>query len=129
MEQIALFFAALADPLRLRCLALISGYGEICVCQLTHALEAPQPKVSKHLAILRAANLIEQRRAAQWVLYRLADLPAWAETALQGAIAGVGDDPLHRADLLRIATAPEGPSAQVLQSLNMNVKETMLWPQ
>ena len=127
MEQASSFFAALSDPFRLRCLALIAANGEVCVCQLTHALEAPQPKVSKHLAILRAAKLIEQRRAAQWVLYRLAELPSWAETVVQGALAGVADEVLHQADLQRLAYAPEGPSSQILQSVAS--KEAGAWPQ
>lgn len=44
-------FAALADPIRLRCLALIAARQELCVCELVGALELPQPKVSRHLAI------------------------------------------------------------------------------
>jgi ArsR family transcriptional regulator len=127
MKQKASFFAALADPFRLRCLALISENREVCVCQLTHALGAPQPKVSKHLAILRAAKLIEQRRAAQWVVYRLAALPAWAETVLQGAFAGVADEMVHQADLQRLVSAPEGPPAQKHQFAT--TKEAGSWQQ
>jgi ArsR family transcriptional regulator len=44
-------FAALADPIRLRCLALIAARQELCVCERVGALELPQPKVSRHLAI------------------------------------------------------------------------------
>lgn len=109
MTRQAALFSALSDPLRLRCLALIDARGEACVCQLTHALEASQPKVSKHLAVLREAHLVEQRRAAQWVLYKIAKLPEWAKMVLEGALAGVAAEPLHRADLLRIAAAPDGP--------------------
>ncbi|GLR68626.1 hypothetical protein GCM10010909_33070 [Acidocella aquatica] len=127
MEQKAVFFTALSDTFRLRCLALINANGEICVCQLTHALEAPQPKVSKHLAILRAAKLIEQRRAAQWVLYRLAELPNWAEAVLQGALAGVADEVVHLSDLQRLASAPEGPPTRIHQFSTS--KEAGSWKQ
>jgi ArsR family transcriptional regulator len=103
------FFAALADPFRLRCLALISARGEVCVCQLTHALDAPQPRVSKHLGVLRDAGVLAQRRAGQWMLYRIADLPDWATQVIAGALASIADEPRYHADLRRIATAPEGP--------------------
>ena len=65
----------------------MSARGEVCVCQLTHGLEASQPSVSKHLAVLREAGLVEQRRAAQWILYRIADLPDWAQAVVDGALA------------------------------------------
>jgi ArsR family transcriptional regulator len=103
------FFAALADPFRLRCLALISARGEVCVCQLTHALDAPQPRVSKHLGVLRDAGALVQRRAGQWMLYRIASLPDWATQVIAGALASIADEPRHHADLRRIATAPDGP--------------------
>ena len=60
------FFKALSDRTRLRILMLLSAEGELCVCELTHALAIPQPKASKHLAILRAAGLVRMRRDAQW---------------------------------------------------------------
>jgi ArsR family transcriptional regulator len=81
--------AALSDPLRLRMMALMHREGELCVCELTHALAVPQPKASKHLAILREAGLARMRRDAQWALYSLApDADPWlaavmAATALQ----------------------------------------------
>lgn len=104
-------FSALSEPLRLRCLALVAAHGELCVCQLTHALEASQPSVSKHLAVLRDAGLVEQRRAAQWMLYRIADLPDWARAVLDGALLGIGAEPVHRDDQRRMETAPGCPPA------------------
>ena len=64
-------FALLADPTRLRCVVLLQREGELCVCELVHALDLPQPKVSRHLALLREAGVVEDRRAGQWVHYRL----------------------------------------------------------
>ena len=47
------FFKALSDLTRLRMLVLLSHEGELCVCELTHALDEIQPKISRHLAQLR----------------------------------------------------------------------------
>jgi len=70
--------AALSDPLRLRMMALMHREGELCVCELTHALAVPQPKASKHLAILREAGLARMRRHAQWALCSFApDADRW----------------------------------------------------
>lgn len=64
-------FAVLSDPIRLRLMALMQREGELCVCEMTQALDIPQPKASKHLAVLRQAGLVRMRRNAQWVLYAL----------------------------------------------------------
>ncbi|HEX3703749.1 MAG TPA: metalloregulator ArsR/SmtB family transcription factor [Vicinamibacterales bacterium] len=63
---------ALADPTRLRVLALLVG-GEVCVCHLHDTLDVPQPKASRHLAYLRRAGLVETRKDGLWVYYRLAN--------------------------------------------------------
>ena len=73
------FFPALADPTRLRCLLLLASEGELCVCELTHALDVSQPKISRHLATLREAGIVDDRREGLWIHYRIHhDLPAWA---------------------------------------------------
>ena len=56
------FFAAIANPIRLRCLALVVQAGELCVCELMYALELSQPMVSRHLAQLRKSGLLRDRR-------------------------------------------------------------------
>ena len=62
---------ALADSTRLRILALLEG-GEVCVCHIHESLGLPQSKVSRHLAYLRRAGLVEGRKQGLWVHYRLA---------------------------------------------------------
>ena len=74
----------LADDTRLRTVALLSLYEELCVCDLVSVLSLPQPTVSRHLAQLRDCGLLNVRRDAQWSYYRLAaDLPDWASEAIQ----------------------------------------------
>lgn len=65
-------FAALGERLRLRlaCCLLTVKEG-LCVCELVDALEVSQPNVSRHLKLLKAADLAEERREGRWVYYRL----------------------------------------------------------
>ncbi len=62
---------------------LIARQSELCVCELTAALDESQPKISRHLAQLRGCGLLEDERRGQWVYYRLhPDLPAWVTEML-----------------------------------------------
>jgi ArsR family transcriptional regulator len=65
-------FAAFAHPTRLRILNLLQHHKEICVCDLCEVLGDPQPKVSRHLAILRRVGLVEVRSEGKWKFYELA---------------------------------------------------------
>jgi len=82
------FYKCLADDTRLKSLLLIEAEQELCVCELTAALELSQPKVSRHLAQLRAAELLLDRRQGQWVYYRInPKLPAWALAVIKQTLA------------------------------------------
>lgn len=70
-QRIDLMFKAFSDRTRLRLLNLLIG-GERCVGDLVAALGAPQPRVSRHLAHLRRAGLVNVRRAGLWKFYSLA---------------------------------------------------------
>ncbi|MFP5239138.1 MAG: ArsR/SmtB family transcription factor [Acidobacteriota bacterium] len=72
MKSCSSLFKALSDETRLRIVNLLAE-GELCVCDLTHALEMPQSTVSRHLAHLKNAGLISDRRYKTWAYYRLAD--------------------------------------------------------
>ncbi len=67
-------FKALADDDRVRIVALLA-HGELCVCHIEEALGDSQPSVSRHLAVLRAAGVVESQRTGNWVHYRLAEQP------------------------------------------------------
>ncbi|SDI69873.1 metalloregulator ArsR/SmtB family transcription factor [Pseudomonas panipatensis] len=76
-------FKCLADENRVRMMLMIAREEELCVCELTCALDESQPKVSRHLAQLRTCGLLEDRRQGQWVYYRLhPDLPVWVRQIL-----------------------------------------------
>src|SRR5712691_8759442 len=67
----ALLFKTLSDPTRLRLLNLLAG-GEVCVCDLHGTLGLDQPKVSRHLGLMRRAGLVDARRNGKWMRYRVA---------------------------------------------------------
>jgi len=74
VRPVSRLFKALSDETRLRIVALLS-HGELCVCHLHEALGLSQPNVSRQLAILRAAGVVEDRRDGKWVYYRLLRQP------------------------------------------------------
>src|SRR6188474_2737950 len=65
-----LFFRALADRTRLRLLNLM-GADEVCVCFFVEILKTNQPKISRHLAYLRKAGIVDARREGIWMHYRV----------------------------------------------------------
>lgn len=78
------FFQSLSNEIRLRCLVLLQTQGELCVCELTHALKLSQPMISRHLALLRDSGLVADRREGQWIYYQINPvLPDWMREVLQ----------------------------------------------
>ena len=71
IEEAALL-KVLADPTRLRLAVALSRNGETCVCTLAEALAEPEYKISRHLAVMRSAGLVEVRRDGTWMHYKLA---------------------------------------------------------
>jgi len=63
-------FKALADPTRLRLVALLAASGR-CVCELQRELDVPPPLLSHHLKTLREAGIIAGTRRGRWIDYRL----------------------------------------------------------
>lgn len=84
-------FKALSDEIRLKSLLLLEDEGELCVCELMTALAEPQPKISRHLALMREAGVVVDRRQGQWVFYRLnPQAPAWVVQLLRATRLGNG---------------------------------------
>jgi len=98
MRRTVELFKALADETRLRILSLLSS-GELCVCEITKVLDIGQPKASRHLAVLRQADLVSDRREGMWMYYSLAEpqgktqhwIVAWLESA-QGELPQAAAD-------------------------------------
>lgn len=105
-------FRMLADGTRLRILMLLAGHGELCVCELTHALGQSQPKISRHLALLREHALLQARRSGQWMYYRIEpDLPDWADSILQHTMQGNRDTQPFSIDRAALVDMPNRPGA------------------
>jgi ArsR family transcriptional regulator len=79
MLQPVQLFKILSDETRLAIIMLLRESGELCVCDICGATSESQPKISRHMAILRNAGLVIDRREGKWIHYRLSPhIPAWA---------------------------------------------------
>jgi DNA-binding transcriptional ArsR family regulator len=79
MLQPVQLFKILSDETRLAIIMLLRESGELCVCDICGAVAESQPKISRHMAILREAQLVIDRREGKWIHYRLSPhMPAWA---------------------------------------------------
>lgn len=111
------FFQALGDNTRLRLLNLM-GDQEICVCYFVEILDQAQPKISRHLAYLRSAGIVEARREGKWMHYRIV-MPEnfGAAQVLRQTLAWLKEDRAMQADRARLEKACCSPTKFVaLQS-------------
>jgi ArsR family transcriptional regulator len=104
------FFQALGDNTRLRLLNLM-GEQEICVCYFVEILEQGQPKISRHLAYLRRAGIVEARRDGKWMHYRIVMPPnPGAAQILRQTLAWLQEDRAMQADRARLSKACCSPA-------------------
>ncbi|HHN67688.1 MAG TPA: metalloregulator ArsR/SmtB family transcription factor [Thermopetrobacter sp.] len=97
------FFQALSDETRLRIIHLLACEKELSVCMLFNALQRSQPRVSRHLAYLRESGIVQVRRQAQWVFYRLHDdLRPFNRAVLDQLAAGLAPREPYLSDLARL---------------------------
>jgi ArsR family transcriptional regulator len=90
--------SALAEPIRLEALRMLWNGREHCVCELMRELGASQSRMSRHMAALKAAGLVVDRRDAQWVRYRRApDLPQEVVALIDAALAMPANQERHAA--------------------------------
>jgi ArsR family transcriptional regulator len=104
------FFYLLSDETRLRCFLLLVEKKELCVCDFTHALKLIQPKISRHLAIMKKFNLLLDRRSGTWSYYRInPDLPNWINKILPIMVEHLGNSKQFNNDLIRVNNFPARP--------------------
>jgi ArsR family transcriptional regulator len=104
-------FKACADQTRLRILNLLACEGEVCVCHLVDVLGTNQPKVSRHLAYLKRAGLVADRKDGLWVHYRLATpMAEHAERVLACLNGCCAEVPEMRRDVLSLQTVRDAQS-------------------
>lgn len=108
----AQFFKCLSDETRLRCVTLLQKEGKLCVCELTAALDLSQPKISRHLALLRQYGLLQDSREGQWVYYQInPKLPDWAFPILENALMAVNKSGQFEKDVERLRNMECRPEA------------------
>ena len=114
MLQPLSYFKCLSDETRLRCMLLLHREGELCVCELTHALALSQPKISRHLAQLRQYGLLSDSRKGQWVYYKINPaLPDWAWTFLKETDGAMQASSLYSQDIVRLQKMVDRPAEGV----------------
>jgi ArsR family transcriptional regulator, arsenate/arsenite/antimonite-responsive transcriptional repressor len=96
------FFLALSDKTRLRILNLI-GDDEICVCFFVEVLDELQPKISRHLSVLRELGMVSARKDGKWMHYRI-EIPKHPHAArmLEDVRAWLKDDKEMQRDRARL---------------------------
>ena len=110
MQQTEIF-QILSKDIRLRALLLLSKEQELCLCELEHALNIEQPKISRHMASMKKAQLVTSHRRAQWVYYSInPKLASWQTQIINGAIKGTQNDPQIKQDLQRLKTMKNRPN-------------------
>jgi ArsR family transcriptional regulator len=90
--------SALAESIRLEALRMIWDGREHCVCELMRELGVSQSRMSRHMAALKTAGLVVDRRDAQWVRYRRApNLPQAVAALVDAALALPANQERHAA--------------------------------
>lgn len=101
--QMETFFLALADMTRLRLLNLMRGE-EVCVGFLIKALGESQPKISRHLAYLRGAGIVETRRDGKWMHYKIIEPEDdYAGQILRDTLVWLSSQPVMREEYQKLS--------------------------
>lgn len=96
-------FSLLSDETRLRCLVLIQKNGELCVCEISQIMGSIQPKISRHLALMRKSGLVSDERRGQWVYYSLnQSLPNWAKKIIESSLENLKSVEPYHSDIKKI---------------------------
>jgi ArsR family transcriptional regulator len=91
MQELLNIFKALSEETRLRIVKLLEN-GELCVCDIVAALDMVQPKVSFHLAALKEAGFIRDRKQGRWTHYRLDDSDFFRRSLLLSVFERVAEE-------------------------------------
>ena len=123
MRDLELALKAAGDPTRTRILKLLEG-GGLCVCQVQAVLRLAPSTVSKHLAILRTAGLVEDRRDGKWTEYALSleGTNSYADAVLRMLRGPLDRDPLVVADRKRLREVKAIPLVELCVTLPASLR-------
>lgn len=106
MMRLAEVFKALSDDSRLRIINLLLHSGELCVCDIQSTMGFTQTKVSRHLAYLKRAGLVTDRRQGFWMLYSIARPLDRELRAMMDSLAPLlRENPVSQRDARRLRTS------------------------
>ena len=129
MKKIANIFKALSDDTRLRVIKLLQER-ELCVCELMQVLDMSQPRISRHMSVLKNAGLVEDRREGKWVFYSLkGDKRDHNVTLILKTIPFLGhDSSIYKEDRNRLKSAVKLSDLGKVcgKRTNQPVKETVI---
>ena len=98
---------------------MLRGEKEICVCDIVETLGLPQPKVSRHLAYLRRAGLVQARKQGLWMHYSLAQARSEFHTRILDCLGCCFTDvPELAKDAVRLRKGLKGQSARIQLSVH-----------
>lgn len=90
METTLEILKALSDKNRMRVVAALWRFDELCACQITELLQVTGATASRHMGVLLKTGLVDSRKEGRWVYYKLGK-PAKTESLfqwLEGSLAG-----------------------------------------
>ena len=96
MKELATIFKALSEETRVHMLALLLMNKELCVCDFMNLLEISQSKASRHLRYMLHAGLLDDRREAVWVHYRISENLSKDAKILLGSLKKIFKDPAYK---------------------------------
>lgn len=104
MKEFVAITSALADESRVRILGALKN-GERCVCQVNELLDLAPSTVSRHLAVLKHAGLIDVRKEGRWLYYCIADAgaPSMVREAIRWVFAVLAKDKTLAQDAKRLS--------------------------
>ncbi|WAC07238.1 MAG: metalloregulator ArsR/SmtB family transcription factor [Thermodesulfobacteriota bacterium] len=106
MKKIANIFKAFSDDTRLRVIKLLQER-ELCVCELMQVLDMSQPRISRHMSVLKNAGLVDDRREGKWVHYSLKkeNQDKKIKILLNAMVVMANDDVVVKADQKKLKKA------------------------
>ena len=107
------FYSVMSHPMRLRSVVLLHQAGELCVCEIMHSLDLQQPVASRHLAQLKAAGILESRKAGLWVYYTInSQLPKWVLNSLNETFKGIARQSPYVDDFKLLNNMQDRPASE-----------------
>ena len=98
MRKSSDIFKSLSEEIRLKIVILLTE-GELCVCDFIEVLNLPQSTISRHMAKLKKAGFISDRRDGKWVHYSLTKIEDFPDKELYEILLQLKKRPTYLRDL------------------------------